>query len=183
MWKWKRKNRNSCGFWECNKNIPDEAFLCDEHYEAWEKGLIDQCPNCERFKEVMYPQCLNCHFGRRVAPWKPPVAIPTQKKSYRIEYSDAWVDPFLRPDKFFVYIIRFDDGDLHVGHTNDLRKQLREHKEKGNNPQLDYLHIVATERAAELRESELKGLIHSNPSQIDLMISDFHGHMRELGFE
>ena len=131
----------------------------------------------------MYPQCLDCYFGRRVAPWKPTVAIPTQKNSYRIEYSDAWIDPFLRPDKVFVYIIRFDDGDLCVGRTTDLRKRLREHREKGNNPQLDYLHIVATEGAAELRESELKRLIDSNPRQIDLMISEFHGRMRELGFE
>ncbi len=183
MWKWKRKSKNSCGFWDCKQPIPGGDFLCAEHYRAWEKGFIDQCPNCERFKEIMYPQCLNCYFGRRVTPWKPSVVIPTQQQPYRIEYSDAWIDPHHRPDKFFVYIIRLDDGNLHVGRTADLRQRFRNHKEPGHQPQLDYLHIVATEQAAELRESELKRLIDSNPRQINLMISEFHGRMSELGFE
>jgi len=179
----RRKNRNICGFWDCKKRIPDEDFLCREHYEAWEKGAIDQCPKCERFKEIMYPLCLDCYFGRRVTPWKSSVVIPPRKQHYRVEYSEAWVDPYLRPDKFFVYVVRLDDDNLHVGRTTDLRKRIREYREQGRNPVLDYLHIVATEEAAELRESELKGLISSNPEQMDLMISEFHGHMRELGFE
>ena len=109
----------------------------------------------------------------------------SQKQHYQVEYSDAWVDPYQRADKFFVYILEFDDGNLYVSYTSDLR----EHKEQrilsaaGRNPELGYLHIVATERAAELRETELKRLINSNPRQIDLMISEFHGRMRELGFE
>jgi hypothetical protein len=126
---------------------------------------------------------MDCYFGRRADPWNPSVPIPTQKQQYRVEYSQAWVDPYLRTDKFFVYIIRLKDGNPQVGYTANLRKFIRERREKGDNPQLDYLHIVATEQAAELRQSELKGLMHSNPRQIDLMISEFHGHMRELGFE
>ena len=137
----------------------------------------------------MYRLCLDCYFGRRVARRKPLTVIPSQKQSYKVEYSDAWVDGYLRPDRFFVYILEFDEGYFYVGHTADLRKQLAEHGVQktspttGRNPQLQYLHIVATKKAAELHEAELKKLIESNPRQIRLMISHFRGRMRELGVE
>ena len=185
----RRKSGNICGYWDCNKRIPDNDFLCTEHHKAWADGLLDQCPKCSRFKDIMYQLCLDCYFGRRVAQWKPLVAIPTQKQAYKVEYSDAWVDGHLRPDRFFVYVLQFDEGYFHVGHTADLRERLAEHgfqkksPAAGRNPQLQYLQIVATQKAAELREDELKKLIESNPDQVRLMISHFRDQMRELGLE
>ena len=137
----------------------------------------------------MYQLCLDCYFGRPVAQWEPPVEIPAQKQSYKVEYSEAWVDGYMRPDRFFVYILELDDGTLDVGHTADIRKQLAEYREQktsstaGRNAKLQYLQIVATQQAAELREAELKRLIESNPSQIRLMFADFHQHMREFVLE
>ena len=125
----RRKSKNICGYWDCNKQITDDDFLCAEHHESWEKGVIDQCPKCERFKEIMYTQCPDCYFGRPVTPLKSTTVIPTQKQHYQVEYSDAWVDPYQRADKFFVYILEFDDGNLYVSYTSDLRERLREHKE------------------------------------------------------
>lgn len=116
--------------------------------------------------------------------------MSTPKKQYhRIEYSEAWIDGYLRPDKFFVYILEFDDGSFYVGHNNDLYKDLSQYREQktsptaGHNAKLQYAQIVATQRAAELREAELKKLISLNPDQIHLMILDFYSHMRDLGLE
>ncbi len=187
MLKWRR--RNNCGYWGCSKRIPDEQFLCTGHYGSWEDGLIDQCPQCGRFKDVMYQQCLDCYVGRAVPPWQPRTEIPAPKQKYRVEYSEAWIDGYLRSDRFFVYILQYDDGNLYVGHTADISKRLSEQKVQktsaasGSNPGLQYLQIIATERAAELREAELKKLITSNPGQIQLMVADFRDHMRGLGYQ
>lgn len=185
---WQRKRRN-CGFWDCSNRIPDSDSLCDEHYQSWVDGFIDRCPKCGRFKDIAYRLCQDCYFGRPDTPWKAPAVIPTPKQQHKIEYSSAWIDGYLQPDKFFVYILELDDDTLYVGHTADLYKQLSQYREQktsstpGHNAKLRYVQIVATQSAAELREAELKKLINSNPEQIHLMILDFHSHMREFGLE
>jgi len=137
----------------------------------------------------MYHLCLDCYFGRRVKPFKTPALIPKPKQQYRIEYSEAWTDGYMVPDKRFIYIIVFDDKDFYIGYTTDIRKRLSELREQKAsltaryNYRLAYLETAISERAAELREAELKKLLESNPSQIEAMISEFHYRMRELGFE
>ena len=137
----------------------------------------------------MYQLCLDCYFGRPIKPWKPSAEIPTRKQAYKVQYSDAWTDGFMRRDKFFVYILELDDKVLYVGHTTDLHEQLSEYRKQktsslaGRDAKLQYVQIVATQKAAELREDELKRLIKSNPDQIHLMIADFRGQMRELGYK
>ena len=182
----RRKKGNICGHWECRKRIPEDGFLCDRHYEGWVNGLIDRCPKCGRFKEVAYRLCLDCYFGRPVSQWEPSVPVPTQKQHYRVELSEAWVDGYMSPDRFFVYILEFEEGDFYVGHTKDIRKQFAKYKDDKTvsvKPKLQYLQDIDTEEAAKLREDELKRLIESNPGQVRLMISEFHRHMREFGFE
>lgn len=186
MW---RRNRNICGYWNCDKRIRKEDFLCAGHYESWVNGLIDRCPKCGRFKDVMYQLCLDCYIGRPVKPWEPSVEVPPQKQHYKVEYSDAWVDGYMQPDKCFVYILEVDDGVLYVGHTKDLRERLTEHREQkksstaGHDSKLQYVEIVATQEVAKLREDELKRLMESNPGQIQAMISDFRSHMRVFGYK
>ncbi len=137
----------------------------------------------------MYQQCLDCYIGRPVARWEPSVVIPTPNKHYRVEYSDAWVDGYMTLDKFFIYIIEFDEGDFRIGYTEDLQKRLSEYRDKktssssGHSPKLHYVQIIATEKAAELRQAELEKLLESNPDQIHLMIAEFHRHMRAFGLE
>ncbi len=156
-----RKSEKVCGYWRCNKRIPDNSFLCAEHYEDWDEGLINQCPVCNRFKDVMHYLCPDCFGGRSVVPWKPHVRIPPSKQQHEVEYSEArangksqiatragegagysysWMDSHLSPARCFVYILEFDDGQFYVGHTIDLRKQLAEHRKQkassltGRNP-------------------------------------------------
>ncbi len=186
----RRKNKNICGYWDCNNRIPNDDFLCTEHHEKWVVGLIDRCPKCSRFKDVMYYMCLDCYFGRQVKLKKelPPVT-PKPNQYYKVQYSQAWTDGYMMPDKCFIYVLEFDDGTLHVGRTVDIYSQLSELREEKTSPtagykaKLQYLEIAVNEEAAKLREAELKRLVQSKPDQIRAMAIEFHHHMRELGLE
>ncbi|MFC1988110.1 hypothetical protein ACFLVH_06220 [Chloroflexota bacterium] len=187
MLRW--RNKKPCGYWNCNKTVKGGEFLCPGHYESWVNGLIDRCPKCGRFKDIAYQLCLDCYISRPVKPWEPSVIIPASKQPHKVEYSDAWVDGYMRPDRVLIYILELDDGVLYVGHTADLRKGLSEHREQkvaataGRHPKLRYAEAVAGKHVAELRQDELEKLIESNPGQIRLMIGDFQNDMRKLGFE
>ena len=157
-----RKGENICGYFECDRRIPYNHFLCTEHYEDWEDGFIDQCPRCGRFKDSMYELCLDCAYHRPFTPWKPSTAIPNINQRYRLEHSDTWAKGDKGAERFFVYILKLDDGYFYVGQTRELRERLSEHRDQktastaGRNPKLQYFEILPTREAAELREAELK---------------------------
>ncbi len=185
-----RRKKNTCSYWDCQQPAPEGSLLCPEHYEGWTEGLIDRCPRCGRFKDVMYEVCQDCYAGRPVKSGGLATMVPArEEKTATVKLSDVWVDGYMRPDRYFVYLLEFDDGSFYVGHTKDLSKELAKHREQKTSssarskPKLQYAQVIATERAAELRKSELKELIVSNPEQIRLMIADFHRHMREFGSE
>ena len=185
MW-WNKKN--ICAYWDCNDKALDGDFLCADHHEKWLIGLIDRCPKCRRFKDVMYSVCQDCYFGLKVKAKKVPSVTPEPKQKFKVRYSDEWTDGNMSPDRRFVYIIGFDDGHLSVGHTKDMRSRLAELKKPqksatGQNPRLDYLEVSANEKAAELRVAELEKLMKTNPEQIGAMTLEFHHQMREIGFE
>lgn len=183
-----RKKRNVCAYWDCNTAIPEDDFLCPEHYSKWVEGLIDKCPKCGRLKDVMYYLCLDCYVGRKVKK-KPYVDLPKPEKIYRIEYTDNWTDSYLEPGRCFIYILEVGDGELYIGHTEDIYNRLAEIREGRRSPgavkkpRLRYLETAIDENAAELRELELKGLVTANPGQINAMSLEFHHHMQELGFD
>ena len=184
------QRENICGYWECNRHIPYNHFLCAEHYEDWEYGVIDQCPKCGRFKDAMYDLCLDCYNRRTFKQWKPPIVIPTSNlKRYEIEHSDSWTKGDKGIHRFFVYILKLDGADFYIGQTRELRERLSEHRDKntsstaGRNPKLKYFEIFPTREAAELREAELKRLKDSNPRQIRRMIIGFQDLIRELELE
>ncbi len=184
-----RKSKNICEYWECNKESSGGDFLCTAHHEKWLDGLIDRCPKCGRFKDVIYDMCLDCYVGRRVKRQKPAKVIPKRKQYPRIEYSETGTGGYPGHDRYFIYVIELDDGVLYVGHTMDIHSRLSELRKKKksstveHNPRLQYLEAVASAEDAEARESELKRLVQSDPSQLRAMASDFQRHMRELGLE
>jgi predicted GIY-YIG superfamily endonuclease len=184
-----RRKKNICGHWDCNKEIPDGDFLCTEHHEKWVDGLIDRCPKCGRFKDIKYYLCLDCYFGRPIKKRKAPAAIPEPKQYPRIEFSDAWTDGYMSHNRRYIYVFEFDDEVFYVGHTADISEVLSKFRERtessivAHNPRLQYIEAAVSEEAAELRESELKKMILSNPDQMRMMATDFHNRMRELGLE
>jgi predicted GIY-YIG superfamily endonuclease len=183
-----RKKKNICEYWDCNKGIPDDDFLCAEHYQKWIDASIDKCPKCNRFKDITERLCLDCQLGRQVKPKKLPAETP-KPKQYRKGSSEAKTDGYVRPGRCFIYILEFGEGDFNIGYTADVYRQfpeLREQKNSataGHKARLQYLELAVSEEAAKLREAELKILIKTNPDQIRTMASDFHKHMRELGLE
>ncbi len=180
---------NKCGYWECDGRIPPDHFLCLEHYEDWQDGFIDECPRCGRFKDAYYELCLDCAYHRPVVHWKPPVAIPHGKRRYDLEHSDAWNKGDKQANRFFVYILKLDNGEFYVGQTRELRERLSEHRDKktystaGHSPRLQYFEVLPTREAAETREAELKELKDSNPRQIRHMIIGFQDLIREVKLE
>ena len=184
MW-WKRK-RNTCGYWDCDKRLRDNQFLCEEHHQDWEEGTLDRCPKCGRFKDMQYYLCLDDYYGRRVTRWEPPIAIPAPKQNYRVEFSEAWTDGYLELERVLIYILELADGGFYIDYTTDIRKRYSEHRDAkipstaGRNPMLRYVELSANPKAAELRLDELQRLTESNPQQMRLMVRKFRDHLAAL---
>jgi len=183
------KSGNICGYWSCNQRIRNDHFLCLEHYEDWQDGFVDQCPKCRRFKDAEYELCLDCARGRTVPRWKPPVTIPSPERRYALESSKAWTKGDQEAERFFVYILKLDNGRFYVGQTRELRERMSEHRDHRTsstaslNPGLHYFEILPTRESAALREVELKRLADSNPRQIRRMIISFQDLIREVQLE
>ncbi|MFC2034069.1 hypothetical protein ACFLTT_01510 [Chloroflexota bacterium] len=183
MW-WKKKK--VCGYWDCNKRIIDDQILCNEHQERMVRGTVNQCPECDRFKDVMYNLCLDCYYGRSVNTRSKIADVSVPEGHGNIEFSEAWTDGFMEKERYFVYILEFGGGVLYVGHAQKLHEEIAAHMERkssiavGSNPKLQYVEILANRESAEMREIELKRLIETNPQQISLMIETFKENLNHL---
>ncbi len=177
---------NVCLFWDCKRTIRPEHVFCDEHYQEFQDGLIDECPRCGLAKGAQYDVCLDCYRSRRDR------AVPAQTTQrnnwYKPEYSPAWGERDATADRFFVYILKLDGGQLYAGQTRELRERLSEHKDggvqstKGRNPKLVWLVIVSTRETAATVEVDIKKLIDSNPREIRRMVVGFRDLVRELDY-
>jgi len=178
------KSSNVCGYFSCNRRIRGDRFLCAEHYKDWKDGLVDECPNCGRFKNAEYKLCLDCAQGRLQPQWKSATAVSDQKEHYAPESSKAWTKGDKEAARFFVYILKLDDGNFYVGHTRELRERMSEHRDSktvstaGRHPSLQYFEILPSREAATAREAELKELARSNPRQIRRIIIGFQDLIR-----
>lgn len=170
-----------CQYWNCNRNIRANHFLCSEHYEDWEDYVIDKCPECGRYKDVEYDVCKDCYSSLERGNVKKKSSSQT-----RIEHSKAWEKGDKGVEKFFVYILKDDKGSFYVGQTRDLRIRLGEHRDgktkttSGRNLKLQYFEEVSSRKSAELKEAELKQLLSSNERIIRKMIQDFQDRVREV---
>jgi len=171
----------TCRYWNCNRNIRANHFLCAEHYEDWEDYVIDKCPECGRYKDVEYDTCKDCYDTL--------TKKNTVKKSnsqFRKEHSKAWDKGDKGVERFFIYILKTEKGEFYVGQTRDLRLRLGEHRDgktksiSGRDLKLQYYEEVSSRKSAELREVELKKLLHSNERIIRKMIQDFQDRVREV---
>jgi len=178
-----------CLYAGCKKTIPSNHYLCSEHYEDEQADLIDQCPKCGRFKIIDYKLCSDCRFGRTVTKPAPKTQVPIKKNKISIEHSKAWEKADKEFTKFFVYILKLDNGKFYIGQSNDLRSRISEHRDggcpstKGLNPKLHYFEILPNRNSAEHREAELKGIYDKNPRQIRRMLIDFSDLVKELNLE
>jgi predicted GIY-YIG superfamily endonuclease len=83
-------------------------------------------------------------------------------------------------NKFYVYILKLDSGELYIGQTRELRERILEHQEgttrstAGEHPKLRYFEILPTREAAMLREHEIRILVKNNRREIFRMITEFN---------
>jgi len=170
-----------CQYWNCNRNIRANHFLCSEHYEDWEDYVIGKCPECGRYKDVEYDVCKDCYSRLK----RKNVGNKSNSQ-IRMEHSKAWEKGDKGVEKFFVYILKDDKGSFYIGHTRDLRVRLGEHRDgktkstSGRNLKLQYFEEVSSRKSAELKEVELKKLVNTNERKIRKMIQDFQDRVREV---
>jgi len=175
---------NKCKYWNCNRSIKTSHFLCPEHYEEWQDYAIDKCPKCGRYKDEGYDLCLDCR--RKMSSARIYRIKKTPTSTYRVEHSDKWRNQNDSDSKFFVYILKFTDGKYYVGHTDNLRVRLAEHRDGKTrstaNKQFDmqYYEIFNNRKDAELKEVELKILKDKNDRKLRQIILDFQDIQREL---
>ena len=174
-------NVKQCQYWNCNRNIKANHFLCAEHYEDFEDYVIDKCPECGRYKDVEFDVCKDCYSAFKMK--SPP---RESKPQIRVEHSKAWEKADQGVEKFFVYILKNDKGKFYAGHTRDLRVRLGEHRDgktkstSGKNMALQYYELVNSREAAELKEVEFKKLISTNERKVRKMVQDFQDLHREI---
>ena len=113
-------------------------------------------------------------------------SVSTLKKSYIPHPSNSWIKKDEGITKFYVYILKLDNGQIYVGHTRELRERMLEHKEgvtrstAGEHPKLRYFEILPTREKAMLREQEIKLLIKNNRREIFRMITEFRSLISEV---
>ena len=184
------QSRRECLFWDCHTFVPASQPFCYEHFRDLQDGLIDECPGCGQAKDVEYEVCLNCYRRRRsqVAPSK----VPSARSSYRWykpEYSEAWDKGDATAARFFVYILKLDDGKFYAGQTRELRERLSENKDgkvastARQHPKLVWFGMVPSREAATAVEVELKKLVDTNPREIRRMVIGFRDLVQELQYE
>ena len=179
--------RNICLFWDCGKPIRSDHILCYEHYQDLQDGLLDECPGCNRAKDVQYELCLEC-YREQQSTRRRTVKPSPGLRWYRPEYSKAWEMKDAEADHFFVYVLRLSDGTFYAGQTRELRERLSEHRDgrvqstAGRAPRLIWFTTVPTRDAATSMEAKLKQVVHSNPREIRRMMVWFRDLVRELDY-
>ena len=183
------KGANTCGYLGCDRHIPPHYFVCAEHHKEWRRGRIDQCPRCHRFKESRHELCPVCRAARSIPSWSPAPAIPAKSPPDPLEHSDVRTDGDNGAQEFFVYVLKLDDGDLYVGHTEELRERLFDHRSQkvpstaGRNPKLQYFEILPSREAAATRESELKSMMDTDARHFWRKLIVFGDLVREVQLE
>ena len=110
----------------------------------------------------------------------------TTKSVYVPNPSRFWSKRDAGVNRFFVYILRLENGESYVGHTRELRERMLEHRDgnvastEGRNPKLRYFETLPTRESAMLRENELKEILQKNRRAIYRMISDFRELISEV---
>ena len=118
----------TCRYWNCNRNIRANYFLCPEHYQDLGDYVINKCPQCGRYKDVEYDICKDCY-----AIFTKKNVVSKSDSRFRREHSKSWEKGDEGVEKFFVYILKSDKGEFYVGQTRDLRLRLGEHRDGKTN--------------------------------------------------
>jgi len=118
----------------------------------------------------------------------------TNKRSYFIKRpyvpnpSKAWARRDKDTDKFYVYVLKLDNGDYYIGQTREIRERMMEHRDGRTSsigtrkPKLQYFEILGSREAAMSREKELKDIEKKNRREIVRIIREFQDITQELDY-
>lgn len=168
-----------CGYQDCGQRIPPWFSLCSRHNTAKGKGEINECSNCEQYKDANYPLCRNCYAAAKNQ------SVNRQGK-YEPEYNPKWEAADEEGDVFFIYILKLDGGKFYAGHTRELRERMTEHRDgktnstAGKNPRLVWFDTVDTREEAAEGEAYIKELIDKNEREVRRMVTEFLDLVREV---
>lgn len=163
-----------CQYWSCEQVIKEKYVLCYDHYGDFSEGLLNKCPNCGKFKKVLYDLCLSCAQGLQGG-----VRTTTQ-----IERDPAWEKKDAEASEFFVYILKQNGKPrFYIGHTRDLEERMMEHSEdkvpstKGRTPKLYYFERQESRESAAMREAQLKELFEKDERELRKIIVQFQNYL------
>ena len=149
---------NRCRFQDCRELIRKDYRLCYHHYTQRNRGIIDQCPRCDNYKNAPFTVCRNCERQPPAAPHSgsaPADAAPRDDRAFPSDRDAA---------EFFVYILNLDGGEYYIGQTRELHERLLEHRNnmtpttRGRNPKLVWFTTAPTRDEAEGLEQRLQEL-------------------------
>jgi putative endonuclease len=120
---------------------------------------------------------------------KTPTRYPNAaKKPYIPKPSKAWAKRDEGAKKFYVYILKLNDGDYYIGQTREIRERMMEHRDgrtpsvSQREPKLQYFEILGSRESAMLREKELKNIAKKNRREIVRIIREFQDVIKELDY-
>ncbi len=169
-----RQSGKTCGYQDCDETIPRWFELCAPHNTAKQKGEVDQCSSCGKYKDAKYRFCRSCNPTGRGQ-----TAPATRPSRYEPESNPKWDAADQEGDVFFIYILKLDDGKFYAGHTRELRERMGEHRDgkarstADKNPLLVWFEPVDTREEAAEGEAYLKKLIDTNEREVRRMVNEF----------
>lgn len=83
---------NICQEQFCNANVRRSRYLCREHWDEFQEGIIDECPQCEVYKDAEYPLCIECNKKANAVRRKKSRQAGDKQKSRR--YNPVRADTF-----------------------------------------------------------------------------------------
>lgn len=188
---------NECAFCECDEPIEPDYDLCYRHNRQRNRGSIDECPSCDRFKRERYKLCIFCisdttavHAGRsqKNLSWIHRDGPSRNRNQYELESSPAWEEGDAEAPYFHVYILKLKGGGFYAGQTRELHARLSEHRDgrvrstAGLNPKLVWFLEVPSREVAVQIEREIKEDIATNQRIIQILVTDFQALVSELDF-
>ena len=177
-----RQSGGICAYQDCEQSIASWFQLCRPHNGAKEKGEIDECPKCRRFKDSNYPLCRDCNAASRNQG-------NSRQGRYEPESNPKWDAADDEGDVFFIYILKLDGGKFYAGHTRELRERMSEHRDgktrstAGKNPRLVWFDRVFTREEAADGEAYIKVLIDKNEREVRRMVTEFQDLIKEVHLE
>ena len=83
---------NICKKQACTDKVRRGHYLCREHWEELQEGVIDECPQCGVYKDAEYPLCIECNRKANTTRKKKPKSKEGKQKPRR--YDSVRADTF-----------------------------------------------------------------------------------------